>query len=124
MNVEVLNGDAIVIEQKQSIRKTIPMTITVCSQTHDLEIDLLYEEHNTDETQRILYGFKIGEQPLQMFNSNEEGIDFGLLIYENIGDWFDGRFDFGTAEENFEVDSAYEETFARVWEIMENENLV
>ena len=125
MNIEMYNGETKIIENKQSIRKTIPMDITVCNRTQDLEVTLLYDEYNNDELQRSLYGFQVSGQPLQKHCSGEEGktVDFGLLIQDSINEWFDGCFSFSTPEENFEVNSTSEQAFEKVWEIIEQENL-
>lgn len=126
MIAEFTPKQAVVIDKVDYMRKEIDVVITIEDETHDLDIVLLYEESDNNECLRSLYGYQVGNGDIQKPISGDPdiSIDWGENIHNEITDWFFTTFIVQEDEKNEKIGDVIDEVFSKVWDVLEEENLV
>jgi hypothetical protein len=104
-----------VVETRQRIHKHFSIDVTVNKETHNLEIDIWFEE-DLDGSRPQLKLVKVGEM---QFDTIEDGTDVANDLGVFIEDWFDKNFP-GLTEETQED---FEGIFSAVWDYIESRKL-
>jgi hypothetical protein len=118
----VNNNEANVISKVDLMRKEIEFSIEINNKCSELNVALLYEEHNNDESERILYGYQVGSSNIKKpsSNSSEIEVDFLSLICEDIADWMSWEYD----DEKLLADKDLKDIHEKIQTIIIEENLL
>jgi len=132
MIAEFSNKEAVIVNQIDFLRKEIEFDICIADKPTGITIVLLYEEHNHDETERVLYGYQVGLNELQkpLTLDSDTSFDFELAISEELDEWFKSNYPIDFLKNKLGNDGVlqastdYDDMMDKIVEIMQEENLV
>ena len=112
---DITTGEPQVIKTRTTMHKNFDIDVTICEQTHNVEIDVFHTE-DVDGGNTELQSIKVGKHSFE----NGVGTDIGLNLTGHLETWFDENYAEFMVEE---TQTDFDEIFGTVWAYIESKDL-